>query len=99
MNLLHKETSSQSSNHVEAPSFLIIQCSVAVVWPCNFYCCIVLCLKNILSILFDTITPLKIILHHCKVWIDTKNQDFVQKRRSFESSEMTCRKYEIPKSM
>ena len=90
MNLLHKETLSQSSNHVEAPSFLIIQCPVVVVWAFDFYRCVTLCLKIILSISFDTITALEIILHHCKVCVDTKNQDFVQKRRSFESSEMTC---------
>ena len=99
MNLLHKETSSQFSNHVKVPSFLIIQCPVVVVWACNFYRCVALCLKNILSILFDTITPLEIILHHCKVWRVIKNRYFVQERKSFESCEMTCRKYEIPKSM
>ena len=92
MNLLHKETSSQSSKHVEAPSFLIIQCPVVVVWACNFYRCVALCLKNILSISFDTITPLEMILYHCKVRRDTKKQGFVRKRRSFESSEMTCAK-------
>ncbi len=99
MNLLHKETSSQSSNHVDVLSFLIIQCAVVVVWACNFYRCVALCLKNILSISFDIITPLENILYHCKVWRDTKKQGFVRKRRLFESSEMTCRKYEIPKSM
>ena len=99
MNLLHKDTPSQSSKHVEAPSFLIMQCPVAVVWPCNFYRCIALCLKNILSILFDTITALEIILHHGKVWRVTKNKYFVQERKSFESSEMTCRNYDILKSI
>ena len=70
---------------------MLIKCPIVVVWPCNFYGCIALCLKNILSISFDTIKPLEIILHHCKVWIVTKNGYFVKKRELFESSETTCR--------